>query len=1613
MSTNYEHNGEDDTLAARRTAHALGQTSGEDWAAVERELAASPQAQQEVEAIAAMGQRLKEAVQLTPPAVHSPDLRAAVEERLTALDAAAQPAVRGSSRRQLIAWVASAAAVALVAVTVVQSMKFPGRGEPRQVAQSPALTTFDGPNKNFKEVAAITARGAQPNWTQRESAEPALTAPSATTWQSSADSKRLSGMPPPSAALPLYSDVVGPQGKGAAGNASSTYSLQMTYDPSRANIPSDGYLAGQSAGMAGNQQYGRGPTTVQTVTGTNAITGATTISRLTGAGSIESGSYGGLGMTLGANALDTGDKGEVTKSGEGRLYLGGTNNFSVASSTSHGDVTPGAWEIRPDPNAPSDNKPGSAPYSGVTLSGNSILNVTGGTLHFAGGLNGREGPEYPHLATAHAPARQPPSQSKPGDGATSSDNDDALLPDNARGLIANSTSDRQKIAPLNMGAAEQEHNAPPLQADGKPAVVSAARDAAIARNDQGFAEEKARIAAIERDYGERERLAAPIRRPAVPYGDEAPANGEGKPGESTETALRQQMLQSTVDAQPPLLAKGAKPSQMYAHAIDELEATKQARMGMAGSLKDAMASAAAKPKPQITSIKKPLETWKPARVVPNASRLMVGDKEELPLKGMQVDVRVDGFRARVLLDLYYFNDRPQQLEGNFQLRLPDEAAPYFFAFGRTVYQAPQVTPSDSMFFKPQQVSLGDTTPEKILALRDNSWEQPKVARMVPKEKAAMAYRDMVRRRIDPALVEWSGAGVFQCRVFPLAPQSLHRVTIGYDVDLVRVGDDLELRLDLPEWQSASGVAPATVVDLNVAAAEARQVSLDSPATQSPDGRRLAYRLIDPKDRPITLRLRKPGTLLLTGNDEATGNYFATRATLPLPESGAGSGEQGAGSKAKGEGRGEKGDRADRAVFLVDTSLSAGPQFPLWTKMLRATLTNNRDKIKQFAVLFFNVETFWWQEKYVDNTPENVEAVLSYADNLALEGATDLGRALQEAAAPKWRKAEDGTAPDLFLLSDGAATWGEDRWGLLAAAITGNSKAGQTALTPSPSPKGRGEEKALTASPSSELFAYRTGLAGGDSRLLGYLAERTGGAVFSLFGEAEIATASVAHRNRPWKLTGLEMAGAHDVLVAGRPQYVYPGQQLTIVGRLESPLDGARKINPPNITFTLQQGSGTQTVKVAMEQVIPSELAGRTFGQVATNQLEDVAGVEQSAEPVATAYARHFRITGRTCSLLMLESEQDYARFNIRPEEDDFVVKQRPADPIVIKAIADTVAAMSDPKTNFLAWYNRLAASEVRFDLPASLKVYLDGLPEETFAVVPQPLVCKLRRRGELPENLQQPWQTGMADYDTLDAEAQRRLTTYGADDALRCLSSLVEERPGDTSLARDLAFTAIDWQRPGEAYHLLRRAAAARTFEPITFHAMAHCLEQMGRADLAIVYYELACGGQWDQRFGDMHNIAMLDYARFLRRVVVGKGIVAGYAQSRLATLDAMNLRDTADVAALIFWNTDGTDVDLHVVEPSGEECFYQHTQTASGGHISRDVTTGYGPELYLLPKAPSGRYEISAHYFATDANRASTRTKVLAFIYENWGAKDEHVAIKSLALNGQKEKHELGVVKR
>ena len=137
------------------------------------------------------------------------------------------------------------------------------------------------------------------------------------------------------------------------------------------------------------------------------------------------------------------------------------------------------------------------------------------------------------------------------------------------------------------------------------------------------------------------------------------------------------------------------------------------------------------------------------------------------------------------------------------------------------------------------------------------------------------------------------------------------------------------------------------------------------------------------------------------------------------------------------------------------------------------------------------------------------------------------------------------------------------------------------------------------------------------------------------------------------------------------------------------------------------------------------------------------------------------------------------------------------------------------------------------------------------------------------------------------------------------------------------------------------------------------------------------------------------------------------YAKARRATLAAAAAPRHGRRGRLIFWNTDGTDVDLHVVEPSGEECFYQHTANGQRRAYQPRRDDRLRPGALPAALGPGGQYRVSAHYFAADANRASTRTKVLALVYEGWGTPDEKVTIKAVALTGRSENHELVTVKR
>jgi uncharacterized protein YfaP (DUF2135 family) len=75
------------------------------------------------------------------------------------------------------------------------------------------------------------------------------------------------------------------------------------------------------------------------------------------------------------------------------------------------------------------------------------------------------------------------------------------------------------------------------------------------------------------------------------------------------------------------------------------------------------------------------------------------------------------------------------------------------------------------------------------------------------------------------------------------------------------------------------------------------------------------------------------------------------------------------------------------------------------------------------------------------------------------------------------------------------------------------------------------------------------------------------------------------------------------------------------------------------------------------------------------------------------------------------------------------------------------------------------------------------------------------------------------------------------------------------------------------------------------------------------------------------------------------------------------------------------------------------------GGQITADITDGYGPEMFWLPQAKPGRYQIKVNYFGNDNLRSGMRSKVHLTIYRNFGTADQIVERKTVSLGKTKEK--------
>jgi hypothetical protein len=115
------------------------------------------------------------------------------------------------------------------------------------------------------------------------------------------------------------------------------------------------------------------------------------------------------------------------------------------------------------------------------------------------------------------------------------------------------------------------------------------------------------------------------------------------------------------------------------------------------------------------------------------------------------------------------------------------------------------------------------------------------------------------------------------------------------------------------------------------------------------------------------------------------------------------------------------------------------------------------------------------------------------------------------------------------------------------------------------------------------------------------------------------------------------------------------------------------------------------------------------------------------------------------------------------------------------------------------------------------------------------------------------------------------------------------------------------------------------------------------------------------------------------------------------------------DLRVILRWDTDNTDMDLWVTEPSGEKCYYGNTNTGFGAMYGRDYTGGYGPEEYLLQEAPDGDYFVQANFFGSRQNSLTGGTTLQVEFFTDWGRPTERRESVTVRLTSTGEVIDIG----
>ena len=236
--------------------------------------------------------------------------------------------------------------------------------------------------------------------------------------------------------------------------------------------------------------------------------------------------------------------------------------------------------------------------------------------------------------------------------------------------------------------------------------------------------------------------------------------------------------------------------------------------------------------------------------------------------------------------------------------------------------------------------------------------------------------------------------------------------------------------------------------------------------------------------------------------------------------------------------------------------------------------------------------------------------------------------------------------------------------------------------------------------------------------------------------------------------------------------------------------------------------------------------------------------------------------------------------------------------------------------------------------------------------------------------------------------------------AILVVSNLAELSLDDPQLLRMLGYKLSNYSAKKEAVQVFRKVAQLREEEPQSFRDLGLALAEDAQYNEAAKNLYRVVTNEWSSRFGDVQLVTLNDLNSLIAR---HQGIDVSYIDKRLLK------KEPVDVRVVLSWDTDNCDMDLWVTDPKDEKCYYQNTLTYLGGKISHDVTQGYGPEEFMLKKAENGKYKVQVDYFGTHSQKQLMPVSLRITFYTHFGTPQQKQEETTVRLSNAKEVIEVG----